>query len=74
MGRKDKPMSKAASGRTILDALTDMLLAAAAMAVAFWLRFVIFPGVNTVGGFRYHMLWGTLFSPVYVILYGVLGG
>lgn len=61
------------SARTALYILWDLLSAAASMAVAFWLRFVVFGGVNPVGGFGYHMLWAALFSPVYVILYALLG-
>ena len=45
----------------------------AAMAAAFYIRFVLFRGENPVGGFGYHMLWAGLFSPVYAVLFGLLG-
>ena len=61
------------SKRTFIYVLLDMLAATVSMAAAFWIRFVLFRGVNPVGGFGYHMLWAALFSPVYVILYGLLG-
>ena len=66
-------MSRKDTGSTAFYIVLDMLSAAAAMAFAFWVRFVLFRGVNPVGGFGYHMLWAVLFSPVYVILYALLG-
>ena len=66
-------MNKAQSRRTFIYVLLDLLAATAAMAAAFWVRFVVFRGHDPVGGFGYHMLWGALFSPVYVVLYGLLG-
>ena len=38
-----------------------------------FIRFVLFRGENPVGGFEYHMLWAGLFSPVYTVLFGLLG-
>jgi len=66
-------MNDTQTGRTILYVILDMLSAVAAMVVAFWIRFVLFRGENPVGGFRYHMLWAALFSPVFAVLYGLLG-
>ena len=66
-------MNKDQTKQIALWAALDLLAAVAAMAFAYWVRFVLLPGVNPVGGFRYHMLWGALFAPVYVILYGLLG-
>ena len=59
--------------RTALCAAIDIVLSIAAMAAAFFIRFVIFRGENPIGGFGYHMLWAALFSPVYVVLFGLLG-
>ena len=66
-------MNKDQTKQNALWAALDILAAVAAMAFAYWVRFGLLPGINPVGGFRYHMLWGTLFAPVYVILYGLLG-
>ena len=66
-------MRRRASRPAALWAAADMVCAVAAMAIAFWLRFGVFRGVNPVGGFGYHMLWAALFSPVYPVLYGLLG-
>ena len=66
-------MNDSQTGRTILYVLLDMLAVTAAMAGAFWIRFVLFRGENPVGGFGYHMLWAGLFSPVFAVLYAVLG-
>lgn len=56
-----------------MDILSDILCAVGSMCFAFWLRFVVFQGENPVGGFQYHLLWATLFSPVYVLIYGLAG-
>ena len=53
--------------------MLDMALSVGAMAAAFYIRFVLFRGENPVGGFGYHMLWAGLFSPVYAVLFGLLG-
>ena len=66
-------MSKRETKKTVLWAATDMALSVAAMAAAFYIRFVLFRGENPVGGFGYHMLWAGLFSPVYAVLFGLLG-
>ena len=49
-------MNKAQSRRTFIYVLLDLLAATAAMAAAFWVRFVVFRGHDPVGGFGYHML------------------
>ena len=66
-------MKKRETKKTVLWAATDMALSVAAMAAAFFIRFVLFRGENPVGGFEYHMLWAGLFSPVYAVLFGLLG-
>ena len=66
-------MNRNLSKQTALWAALDLIAAVAAMAFAFWVRFVLLPGRNPVGGFRYHMLWAAVYAPVYVILYGLLG-
>ena len=66
-------MKKRETKKTVLWAATDMALSVAAMAAAFFIRFVLFRGENPVGGFGYHMLWAGLFSPVYTVLFGLLG-
>ncbi len=66
-------MNESQTGRTILYVISDMLSVAAAMAAAFWIRFVLFRGENPVGGFGYHLLWAGLFSPVFAVLYALLG-
>ena len=66
-------MKKRETKKTVLWAATDMALSVAAMAAAFFIRFVLFRGENPVGGFGYHMLWAGLFSPVYAVLFGLLG-
>ena len=66
-------MSKRETKKTVLWAATDMALSVAAMAAAFYIRFVLFRGENPVGGFGYNMLWAGLFSPVYAVLFGLLG-
>ena len=66
-------MNDTQTGRTIVYVVLDMLSAVAAMAIAFWVRFVLFRGENPVGGFGYHMLWAALFSPVFAVLYGLMG-
>ena len=66
-------MSKIRSKQIALWAALDLIAAVAAMAFAYWIRFVVLPGYNPVGGFRYHMLWAAVYAPVYVILYGLLG-
>lgn len=63
-------MKKRETKKTVLWAATDMALSVAAMAAAFFIRFVLFRGENPVGGFGYHMLWAGLFSPVYAVLFG----
>lgn len=65
-------MKKRETKKTVLWAATDMALSVAAMAAAFFIRFVLFRGENPVGGFGYHMLWAGLFSPVYAVLFGLL--
>ena len=55
-------MKKRETKKTVLWAATDMALSVAAMAAAFFIRFVLFRGENPVGGFGYHMLWAGLFS------------
>ena len=60
-------MKKRETKKTVLWAATDMALSVAAMAAAFFIRFVLFRGENPVGGFGYHMLWAGLFSPVYAV-------
>ena len=66
-------MNKDHTKNIALWAALDLIAAVAAMAFAYWVRFVLLPGRNPVGGFRYHMLWVTVYAPVYVILYGILG-
>ena len=66
-------MKKRETKKTVLWAATDMALSVAAMAAAFFIRFVLFRGENPVGGFGYPMLWAGLFSPVYAVLFGLLG-
>ncbi len=58
-------MKKRETKKTVLWTAMDMALSVAAMAAAFFIRFVLFRGENPVGGFGYHMLWAGLFSPVY---------
>ena len=66
-------MKMASAKRNILVILSDMVSAVVAMAAAFFFRFVLFGGENPVGGFGYHMLWGAIFSPVFVVLFGLFG-
>ena len=66
-------MEKRRTKQTVLWAMLDMALSVGAMAAAFYIRFVLFRGENPVGGFGYHMLWAGLFSPVYAVLFGLLG-
>ena len=66
-------MNKTKSKHIVLWAALDMALSVAAMAAAFFARFVLFQGENPVGGFAYHMLWAALFSPVYAVIFGLLG-
>lgn len=61
------------SRNLFFQVMLDIISSVSAMALAFFFRFVVFRGENPVGGFGYHMLWAVLFSPVYVILYGLLG-
>ena len=66
-------MGKSLSGRTAACILWDMVLPSAAMAVAWWGRFVLLPGRETPGSFGMAMGWAALFAPVWPILYALLG-
>lgn len=56
----------------ILNIATDIISVVLSMAIAYWIRFVIFRGESPVGSVTYHLIWAAAFSPVYVILYGLL--
>lgn len=56
-----------------LSCVGDILIAPISMAIAFWLRFCLLPGENPVGSMGEHVLWVTVFSPVYIFFYGLLG-
>ena len=57
----------------ILNILMDVAAVIAAMAVAYVLRFYVFIGVNPFAGLGHQLLWTGVLSPVFVLLYGLLG-